>query len=57
MSKSDKKQRIEYGSDKAGDKQQELREAGNLDANFLEMARNVYAHLNDEISKRIFSWL
>lgn len=54
MSTSDKKQRIEYGSDKAGDKQQELREAGNMDANFLEMARNVYAHLNDEISKKIF---
>ena len=46
--------RIEYGSDKAADKQKALREAGNMDSGFLEMARNVYAHLNDEISKTIF---
>ena len=46
--------RIEYGSDKAADKQKALREAGNTDARFLEMSRNVYAHLNDEISKKIF---
>ncbi|MCR4557577.1 MAG: FkbM family methyltransferase [Saccharofermentans sp.] len=52
MSISEK--RIEYGSDKAADKQNALREAGNINAGFLEMARNVYAHLNDEISKRIF---
>ena len=46
--------RIEYGSDKAADKQKALRESGNLNAGFPEMARNVYAHLNDEISKKIF---
>ena len=54
--------RIEYGSDKAADKQKALREAGNvigdlsgnLSAGFSEMARNVYAHLNDEISRKIF---
>ena len=45
---------VEYGSDKAAGKQQALREAGNMNAGFLEMARNVYAHLNDEISKKIF---
>ncbi len=52
MSVSDK--RIEYGSDEAADKQKALREAGNINADFLEMARNVHAHLNDEISKKIF---
>ena len=54
MSTSDKEKRIEYGSDKAGDRQKALRESGNMDTDFLETARNVYAHLNDEISKRIF---
>ena len=54
MSTSDKEQRVEYGSDKAADKQKALREAGNMDAGFLEMARNVYAHLGDEISRKIF---
>lgn len=49
-----KEKGIEYGSDKAADKQKALREAGNKDAAFMEMARNVYAHLNDEISKKIF---
>ena len=52
MSISDK--RIEYGSEEAADKQKALREAGNMNAGFLEMARDVYAHLNDEISKKIF---
>ena len=46
--------RIEYGSDKTADKQQALRESGNMNAGFPEMARNVYAHLTDEISKKIF---
>ncbi|MBR2548735.1 MAG: FkbM family methyltransferase [Clostridiales bacterium] len=57
---------IEFGSDKAADKQKALREAGNvignangdlsgnLSAGFSEMARNVYAHLNDEISRKLF---
>ena len=45
---------IEYGSDKTADKQKALRESGSMNADFLEQARNVYAHLNDEISKRIF---
>ena len=45
---------IEYGSDKAADKQKALRGSGNVNADFLETARNVYAHLNDEISKKIF---
>ena len=54
MSTSDKEKRVEYGSDKAADKQKALREAGNMDANFLSMARNIYAHLGDEISKKIF---
>ena len=54
MSTSDKEKRIEYGSDKAGDRQKALRESGNMDTDFLETARNVYAHLNDEISKKIF---
>ena len=39
--------RIEYGSDKTGDQQKALRESGSMNADFLEMARNVYAHLND----------
>ena len=52
MSVHDK--RIEYGSDKTGDQQKALRESGSMNADFLEMARNVYAHLNDEISKKIF---
>lgn len=52
MSVSEK--RIEYGSDKTAEKQKALREAGNINSRFPEMARNVYAHLNDEISKRIF---
>ena len=52
MSVSDK--RVEYGSDKTADKQKALRESGNVNSDFLEMARNVYAHLNDEISKKIF---
>ena len=46
--------RVEYGSDKTGDQQKALRESGNIDAGFMEMARNVYTHLNDEISKKIF---
>ena len=53
---------IEFGSDKTADKLKALREAGNasgnangiLSAGFSEMARDVYAHLNDEISKKIF---
>lgn len=52
MSISEK--RIEYGTDKSADKQKALRQSGNMNADFLEMARNVYAHLNDEISKKIF---
>ena len=52
MSISDK--RIEYGSEEAADKQKALREAGSMNAGVLEMARDVYAHLNDEISKKIF---
>ena len=52
MSVSEKS--IEYGSDKAAEKQKTLRESGNVNADFSEMARNVYAHLNDEISKKIF---
>lgn len=52
MSVSEK--RIEYGSDKAADKQQALRESGNISADFLEMARKVYEHLNDEISMKVF---
>ena len=52
MSISDK--RIEYGSDKAADKQKAMRASGNIDADFLEMANKIYAHLNDEISKKIF---
>lgn len=46
--------RIEFGSDKTGDQQKALRESGSMDRGFLEMTRNVYAHLNDEISKKIF---
>lgn len=52
MSVSDK--RIEYGSDEAADKQKALRCSGSMDAGFEEMANNVFAHLNDEISKKIF---
>ena len=52
MSIADK--RIEFGSDKTGEQQKALREAGSMDAGFLDMARNVYAHLNDEISRKIF---
>ncbi|MBO4449445.1 MAG: FkbM family methyltransferase [Clostridiales bacterium] len=52
MSISDK--RIEYGSDKAAEKQKALREAGNMDAGFQEKADKIYAHLSDEISKKIF---
>jgi len=52
MSMKDK--RIEFGSDKTQDRQKALREAGTADAGFLETARNVYAHLNDEISKKVF---
>ena len=46
--------RIEYGSEKASDKQKALRGSGSMDAGFEEMANNVFAHLNDEISKKIF---
>ena len=46
--------RVEYGSDKTADKQKALRASGNINADFLDKARNVYAHLNDEISKKIF---
>ena len=46
--------RIEYGSDEASDKQKALRGSGSMDAGFEEMANNVFAHLNDEISKKIF---
>ena len=46
--------RIEFGSDNAQDKQKALRASGDMNADYLEMARNVYAHLNDEISKKIF---
>ena len=52
MSSSDKG--IQYGSDLAGERQQALRESGSMDAGFQEMADNVYAHLKDEISKKIF---
>ncbi len=52
MSSSEK--RIEYGSDKAAQKQKALRESGSIDAGFSEMADKVYAHLIDEISKKIF---
>ena len=45
---------IEYGSEKAAEKQKALRGSGNTDARFQEMAENVYAHLKDEISKQIF---
>ena len=45
---------VEYGSDEAAEKQKALRESGNMNVDFSEMARNVYAHLNDEISKKIF---
>ncbi|MCR4767516.1 MAG: FkbM family methyltransferase [Saccharofermentans sp.] len=52
MSISEK--RIEYGSDEAADKQKALRGSGNMDAGFEEMAKRVYSHLNDEISRKIF---
>ena len=52
MSVADK--RIEFGSDKAADKLKTLRESGNMDAGFREMADKVYAHLTDEISKKVF---
>lgn len=52
MSVSEKS--IEYGSDKAADKQKALRESGSVNTCFPDMARNVYSHLNDEISKRVF---
>ena len=45
---------VEYGSDKEADKQKALRASGNINADFPEMARNVYAHLNDEISRKVF---
>ena len=45
---------IEYGSDKAAEKQKALRGSGNADESFQKMAENVYAQLNDEISKKIF---
>lgn len=52
MSVADK--RIEFGSDKAADKLKTLRESGNMDSGFREMADKVYAHLTDEISKKVF---
>ena len=52
MSIADK--RVEFGSDEAADKQKALRGSGNITDDFPEMARNVYEHLNDEISKKIF---
>ena len=52
MSLADKQ--VEYGSDKVAEKQNALRRSGNMDGHFQEMADNVYAHLNDEISKKIF---
>ena len=45
---------IEYGSDKAAEKQKALRGSGNADESFQKMAENVYTQLNDEISKKIF---
>ena len=45
---------IEFGSDESAAKQKALRESGNINADFPEMAEKVYAHLNDEISKKIF---
>ena len=52
MSIEDK--RVAFGSDEAADKQRALRGSGNMNEDLMEMARNVYAHLNDEISKKIF---
>ena len=52
MSISEKQ--VEYGSDKAADKQKALRESGNMNPGFQEMAEKVYAHLGDEISRKIF---
>lgn len=45
---------IEFGTDESAAKQKALRESGNINADFPEMAEKVYAHLNDEISKKIF---
>lgn len=52
MSNSEKG--VLYGTDEAADKQKALRASGNMDAGFQEMAEKVYAHLTDEISKKIF---
>lgn len=52
MSIEDK--RVAFGSDEAADKQRALRGSGNMNEDLMKMARNVYAHLNDEISKKIF---
>ena len=52
MSNSEKG--VLYGTDEAADKQKVLRASGNMDAGFQEMAEKVYAHLTDEISKKIF---
>lgn len=52
MSIEDK--RVAFGSDEAADKQRALRGSGNMNEDLMEMARNVYSHLNDEISKKIF---
>lgn len=52
MSIEDK--RVSFGSDEAADKQRALRGSGNMNEDLMEMARNVYSHLNDEISKKIF---
>ena len=52
MSNSEKG--VLYGTDEAADKQKALRASGNMDAGFQEMADKVYAHLTDEISKKIF---
>ena len=52
MSNSEKG--VLYGTDEAADKQKALRASGNMDAGFQEMAEKVFAHLTDEISKKIF---
>ena len=52
MSNSEKG--VLYGTDEAADKQKVLRASGNMDAGFQEMAEKVFAHLTDEISKKIF---
>ena len=46
--------RIEFGSDKAADKLKALERSGNINADFQEMAQKIYAHLGDEISKKVF---